>query len=239
MRRSLVSFALALALGPLALGCGSKEDDDGAGGTGGGGPTLEFKGLTEAAGMQQGQSAVITLRWFPAKSDREVTYHLRTWSRNPSGPDAPQPLVEDVTPAEACGKAGCRFVTNDFGLESVNWYSLEARTVAEVEEEEPLSAGADVIFPAAIWVTAAQLDEVSPATAKAGDVVTITGDHFLSEPMQDDALRVGDTVVPSALIESWSKIEVRFEVPAGASSGPVAIRTAAGEGVSAQTLVIE
>lgn len=239
MRHLLLPFALVLAIGPLAVGCGSETDDDGAGGTGGGGPTLEFKGLTEALSMRQGDQAVITLRWFPAKSDREVSYRLSTWSRDPRDPDSPAPIVEDVTPAESCGKAGCRFVTNDFGLESVNWYALEALTVPEADGEEPLSAGADVVFPAVIWVTEPQFGGISPGTAKAGDVVTVTGDHFLSEPMWDDALRVGDMVIPPALIRSWGKIEVRFEVPEGAQSGPITIRTAAGEGTSLETLAID
>ncbi|HWV38000.1 MAG TPA: hypothetical protein VN033_05935 [Vulgatibacter sp.] len=233
-----VPLVLALILGPLALACGS-SGDEGAGGAGGGAPTLEFEGLNQALSSQQGDTAVITLTWFPAKSDGEVTYLLRTWQADPRRPDAGPPEEEDVTPTEPCARSGCRWLISGSAPDAVRWYSVEARIEPDDEEAEAIVAGGEVVLPAAIWASAPEIVSFDPTTAAPGDEVVVVGEHLLTERMWDDALKIGETVVPPENIRGWNNVGLRFVVPEGVATGRISIRAAAPEpAVSTTDLVV-
>jgi len=231
-------LVLALILGPLAIACGS-SDDEGAGGAGGG-PTLEFKGLSQALSSLQDDVAVITLTWFPAKGEGDFRYQLRSWQEDPRRPDATAPAIEDVTPTAPCPRSGCRWVISGSPPDAVRWFSVEARIEPEVEGGEAIVAGGDVVLPAVIYAGAPTIESISPVTAAPGDEVSVAGEHLLTERMWDDAVKIGETVVPAANIRSWNNIGVSFVVPEGAQTGKVSIRAAASEpAVSAEDLVIQ
>jgi|GEM_PF-4747756 len=231
-------LVLALALGPLAIACGSSEDD--GGGEEKGPPKLEFQGLAEAMSEPQGDAAVVTLKWFPAKSDAQVRYVLRTWMADPRRPDAPPADEEDATPDGPCGKAGCRYVVSGTPPDAVRWFAVEAQVVPQVEGKDPVVAGGDVVLPAVIWASAPVISSFSPTTAAPGDEVSVVGEHLLSERMWDDAVRVGEVVVPAANIKSWNNIGLTFVVPDGAPTGKISIRTAAPTAAtSADDLVVQ
>lgn len=231
-------LVLALILGPLAVGCGS-SDDEGAGGAGGA-PTLEFKGLSKALSSLQDDVAVITLTWFPAKDADDVGYVLRTWQEDPRRSDAIPPAEEDVTPTAPCPRSGCRWVISGSPPDAVRWFSVEARIEPKVEGGEAIVAGGDVVLPAVIYAGLPTIESISPVTAAPGDVVSVVGEHLLTERMWDDAVKIGEMVVPAANFRSWNNIGMSFVVPEGAQTGRISIRAAAPEAaVSGEDLVIQ
>jgi len=80
-----------------------------------------------------------------------------------------------------------------------------------------------------------QVTGFSPATALAGDTLTISGSGF-SPTLSENLVRIGG--VEARVVIAASTNQLLVEVPFGALSGAVSVRTPEGEGASANSLTV-